>query len=152
MIARASRHLGTPSNISYTVDDVFTAPLPLAAFDVVVCIAALHHMDMAAALSRLASLVIPGGTLLILDFFSPITFGDWLAWSVGGCLTPAARLLRSGRLFREGSVRSAWAAHEADDRYSSVAEVRTLSSRLLPGSRVHRLLFRRYSILWRRAA
>jgi len=52
-------------DIRYEVTDLESADLEPSSFDVVAAVASLHHMDHHTALSRLASLVAPGGVLLV---------------------------------------------------------------------------------------
>jgi hypothetical protein len=49
-------------------------------------------------------------------------------------------------------VRRAWAEHGRLDRYPRVGQVRKICRELLPGARVRRHLFWRYSIVWRKAS
>jgi SAM-dependent methyltransferase len=49
--------------IRYVRGDFLTYPFEPASFDVVTTVAALHHMDVAAALARVRDLLKPGGVL-----------------------------------------------------------------------------------------
>ena len=152
MIARARSHPDTPSNIDYSVNDVFSAPLALASFDAIVSIAAVHHMDMTAAFLRFASLLRPGGTLLVVDLLSTGSLLDRLASLGAYVLAPAVRFWNAGRLFQPRAVRAAWAIHETHDTFTTLRDVRALSQSVLPGSRVQRRLFWRYCLIWKRPA
>jgi ubiquinone/menaquinone biosynthesis C-methylase UbiE len=150
MISRAQTHSGTPSNIEYAVSDVFSAPMKEASFDAVVSIAAVHHMDMEAAFLRFASLLRPGGTLLVVDLLTSGSLLDRLASLRAWLLAPIVRFWSSGRLFQTPAVRAAWAIHEKHDSFTTLRDVRALSEKALPGSRVSRRLFWRYCLIWRR--
>ena len=60
------------------------------------------------------------------------------------------RLIHHGRLLPRREVRAAWAAHEAHDAYTTMKEVRTLCTDILPGARVRKHLLWRYSIVWQK--
>jgi hypothetical protein len=49
-------------------------------------------------------------------------------------------------------VHAAWAPHEQHDRVPTPRFLRDAASRALPGARMHRHLFWRYSIVWTRPA
>ena len=57
----ADRGLG----VDYVLGDFRTVELEPASFDFICSIAALHHMDAAAGLERMADLLRPGGRLVI---------------------------------------------------------------------------------------
>ena len=50
-------------DIAYLLGDAMTEPLAAESFDVVTCVAVLHHLGTERGLTRLASLVAPGGVL-----------------------------------------------------------------------------------------
>lgn len=151
MIDHATQLLA-PANLRFLIADVFSADLSPASFDAIVSIAALHHMNLPDALDRLASLLRPGGTLVILDLFRSSSLSDRLVSWAGTLLAPPVRLLHSGRLFRTPTVRAAWAAHEVYDRYVTLPTLRATASALLPGAQVRRHIFWRYSVTWTKAA
>jgi ubiquinone/menaquinone biosynthesis C-methylase UbiE len=63
---KSARRQDSQSEIEYLVGDFLTFPFAPASLDVVVCVAALHHMDAEAALRRMVELLRPAGTLAIL--------------------------------------------------------------------------------------
>jgi len=151
MIQRALQR-PAPPNVQFSVADVFGGSLSSASFDAIVSVAALHHMDIEQALRRFVELLRPGGTLAILDLFSPASAYERLISCLGTVLAPPVRLLKSGRLFRSRVVRTAWSAHEAYDHYLTLPIVESVANALMPGSRVRPHLFWRYSLWWTKAA
>jgi SAM-dependent methyltransferase len=121
-------------------------------FECVASIATLHHLDTAATLARMRDALALGGTLLVLDLFRVSGPGDLAASALAAPLNVLLRLAKTGRPRARADVRRAWEEHGRHDRYPTVAEVRALCARLLPGARVRRHLFWRYSIVWRRSA
>ena len=63
--------------IQYIEGDVLTYPFPLASFDFITAVAALHHLPLRPALARLRDLLKPGGTLAVVGLFRSQTFGDF---------------------------------------------------------------------------
>jgi 2-polyprenyl-3-methyl-5-hydroxy-6-metoxy-1,4-benzoquinol methylase len=61
MIGIARRR--TPANVTCSVADVMTAPLPEGCYDAVLSLAVLHHLPLRPALERFAAALKPGGTL-----------------------------------------------------------------------------------------
>jgi SAM-dependent methyltransferase len=143
------RSAGYP-NLAFRVADVAEAALPEAAFDVVLSVAALHHLPFAPTVRRLAAAVRPGGWLLVQDLVdrrglahAPANAAAWLA-----------RLVRSARAGpRAAGARAAAAcyrAHGRGERYLSPAAAARAYAAVLPGARVVHHLEWRYTAAWRR--
>ena len=67
-MSRSSTGPGEQDNgagVEYVNGDFLTYDLRPESFDVIVSVAALHHMNPAAALSRMRQLLRPGGTLAV---------------------------------------------------------------------------------------
>jgi ubiquinone/menaquinone biosynthesis C-methylase UbiE len=60
-IDQARRHSRT-GQIEFVRGDFLTCPYQPSSFELITCVAALHHMDPAAALTRMKLLLAPGGT------------------------------------------------------------------------------------------
>jgi ubiquinone/menaquinone biosynthesis C-methylase UbiE len=150
MVHRARSLSGAVENVEFRQADVCTWDLPPATFDCIVSIATLHHLPIEETLKKLEAALRPGGVLLVLDLYQTQTLADWM-WSA--LAYPWNRLLRTWHLRRlrePAHVRRAWAEHARHDVYPTLAEIRALAERLLPGAAVHRHLFWRYSLIWRK--
>jgi 2-polyprenyl-3-methyl-5-hydroxy-6-metoxy-1,4-benzoquinol methylase len=124
----------------YRLGDFLREPLEPASFDLVTCAAALHHMDPAAALGRMAELVRPGGVVAILG----------LARSTARDLPLDAAAALASRAHR---IRKGWWSSPAPRVWPAphtYAEMRELTRRVLPGARFRRHLLFRYTIVWLR--
>ncbi len=108
-------------------------------YDFVSCIAALHHMPFDDAVRRLRDAVAPGGVLAVLGLAKEKTLWDW-AVSVSSVPFEVVR-----RLVRDDPVDRA----PIRDWSMSVDEIKAGSARLIPGARVRRHLYWRYSLVWR---
>ena len=135
------------ANVEYRLADVMTMELPAETFDVVVSVAALHHMPFDAALAILVSALRPGGRLLIQD----IVARPGLRHVPINALALVVRLMRWGRLTSEvPAVARLYREHGARDRYLLPQEIETRFRRALPGARVLHHLEWRYTAVWDR--
>jgi SAM-dependent methyltransferase len=150
MIRLARERSADVPNLELRLADAATWEIPRESFDCVASVATLHHLDAAATLARMRDALAPGGTLLVLDLFRVSGPGDFAASALAVPLNLLLRLARTGRPRAHPDVRRAWEEHGRHDRYPTLGEVRALCARLLPGARVRRHLFWRYSIVWRK--
>ncbi|CAM3468595.1 trans-aconitate 2-methyltransferase [Kibdelosporangium persicum] len=123
--------------ISYVVADALTYDFQMS-FDFIASVAALHHVDAAAALARFDSLLRPGGTMVIVGLARP-TMRD-VPYELAGAV--AARMHRRTKGYWEHPSPTCWPPPET---YSSM---RRLASTLLPGVRYRRHILSRYSLTW----
>ena len=91
------------TGVEYVVGDFMTHPFEPGSFDHIASIAALHHMDAAAALHRMRELLAPGGTLAIVGLARPRYPADSRsrppersAIASSGCAGPTGRTRRRG--------------------------------------------------------
>jgi ubiquinone/menaquinone biosynthesis C-methylase UbiE len=149
-IAKAqSKH---QSNIEFQVADARTWVFPVGAFDCVASIATLHHLPMEETLLKMRKALKVGGTLAVLDLYESAGLVDVLTGMVAMPVSFVLRLIKTGRLRAPRQVREAWAEHGRHDTYPSLAGVREVCERVLPGAEVRKHLLWRYSIMWRKAA
>jgi SAM-dependent methyltransferase len=120
--------------------------LPAAGFDAVCSVATFHHLPLDAALARAASLVRPGGWLLVVDLFQPVGVGGFFHNAFSWLL---ARWEGRHQPRPSPAARDAWRAHERNDSHPTLAEVRAAAA-LLPGARVAVRARWRWTLAWRR--
>jgi ubiquinone/menaquinone biosynthesis C-methylase UbiE len=145
MVARASAHPISQPNLHYTCADFLVHAYPPASFDCVVSIAALHHLPLPQALARMADVLKPGGRLLVLDLYQVATAGDLLISAAGIAASVAARAARPMR--QSEALRAAWEEHKPLDHYLTISEIKSACSALLPGARIRRHIYFRYSLI-----
>jgi ubiquinone/menaquinone biosynthesis C-methylase UbiE len=134
---QAQAHEG---RVTFVVADFLAAVLSEASFDFVCANTSLHHMDFAAALTKMAGVLSPGGRLAVIGLASDRSLGDFVASAAG---VPANLFYRA--VFHEGN--SGAPIKDPDMTWS---QVRSTAKTLLPGVRYHRHLLWRYSLLWRK--
>jgi ubiquinone/menaquinone biosynthesis C-methylase UbiE len=147
MVDRA-RRAGTLDQASFRVGNFLELDFSAQSFDCIVSAAALHHMDHAAALARMAGLLSPGGRLIVHDLRSSAGLWDSARGCVALAHTVFHRLRRTGRLRPSKRVREVWARHGTSESYVSLGQVRNMACRLLPGVEVIDHWLWRYTIIW----
>ncbi|MEU4805961.1 class I SAM-dependent methyltransferase [Actinosynnema sp. NPDC023587] len=131
---------GSAPGVDFRRADVLTDDLG-GPYDFVSCLAVLHHLPFDAGLTRLRDAVAPGGVLAVLGLAKEKTLWDW-ALSLAS--TP---LNLAQRVVRDDPVGSA----PVRDWFMGVDEVKAGAARLVPGARVRRHLYWRYSLVWAKA-
>jgi 2-polyprenyl-3-methyl-5-hydroxy-6-metoxy-1,4-benzoquinol methylase len=111
-------------------------------YDVVTAIAVVHHLDLSVALTAMRRLTKPGGKLLIVGCYRSATASDYLVDVVAIPANLLARLLKS---CHASSARIAMSARTAP-ACTTLGQVRTVVADVLPGARVRRRLFWRYTL------
>ncbi|MGI5350510.1 class I SAM-dependent methyltransferase [Streptomyces sp. CA-250714] len=139
MIACARGLAADCSNVTFIEGDFLTADLPVAGYDFICSVSAVHHMDFEAALTRMCELLRPGGTLVVVGLAREATLGEWAAMIAAAPVVRMTKVLR--RAHSPGGM-------PATDPQMSYGEVRATARRLLPGVRYRRHVLRRYSLTW----
>ncbi|MDE3722172.1 class I SAM-dependent methyltransferase [Nocardiopsis sp. N85] len=140
----ARRATDPRAGISFRVGDA-AADLPEGPFDVITCVAVLHHLPFAPTLERLRGRLAPGGVLVVLGVHRAAMFTDHLIDAAAVPANLAMGLFRSrgGPAPRPTSMtaRTAPAA-------MTLPEIAREAGRALPGVRLRRHLFWRHSLVW----
>jgi len=143
-VVQRARAAGVDASSAVTLvrGDALQPRIPGEPFDVVTCVAALHHLPLDAALERLRDLTAPGGVLVIVGLARNASVWDWIVSGVG---VPANRVARAVRGdYRHGAPIA--------DPQESYGDIRAAARRILPGVKYRRRLYWRYTLVWRRAA
>lgn len=148
MIESARRQSASFSNIEYVQVDVRDWSVPNASVDCVVSVTTLHHLDHEPFLRSVCQWLRPGGRLLIVDLVLDAGMVDMLRSSIAYPASAALRLLRTGRLGMPRDLRDAWRAHGNTDRYLSFTDAKSFYGAELPGAKIRRHFFWRYSVVW----
>ncbi|MFF4630266.1 class I SAM-dependent methyltransferase [Streptomyces griseorubiginosus] len=116
-------------------------------YDVITCVAVLHHLPLAAALSHFRRHLAPGGTLVVVGCAREDTWVQHLLGLVSVLLNPLYGWARNrGRRAAAPPLAMTAVTRQPDVPYTElVREVR----RVLPGARLRRRLFWRYTLVWR---
>lgn len=125
--------------VSLVQGDLLDAPFAPASFDGVACLMVLHHVDEEAGLRRMADLLRPGGTLVVLGC-GRRTWRD-LPWDAVGFATHRVLTWRRGGFWVQDSP-MVWPPPH------TWPEIRALCERVLPGCRWERKVLFRYLLTW----
>ncbi|WP_026150447.1 class I SAM-dependent methyltransferase [Streptomyces prunicolor] len=152
IIARA-REL-TPPGVSgvsgvpvvFTVADA-RAGIPAGPYDVITCVAALHHLPFAETLTRFRDQLAPGGTLVVVGCAREADAVDDALGLVSVPLNLAMGWVKNrGRRAVSRPVAMTAVTRPPEMTF---AEVRREAIRVLPRVRPRRRLFWRYTLVWR---
>ncbi|MBO0775855.1 MAG: class I SAM-dependent methyltransferase [Actinobacteria bacterium] len=149
-VLASARQQDGGAGIEYLHGDFLAWDFGPEPFDLIVSVAALHHMDQAAALTRMRDLLRPGGALAVVGLARsgaadlPV---DLAAVPVNLALRVRHRDWPQARRAR-GEVMAPviWPPPH------TYREVRQLAADLLPGVCYRRRLLWRYSLIWRKPA
>ncbi|MBF6049457.1 methyltransferase domain-containing protein [Streptomyces sp. NRRL B-1677] len=145
IVARARELTAPDAAVSFTVGDALSETPP-GPYDVITCVATIHHLPFSDALIGFRRHLAPGGTLVVVGVTRARTLGDHL---LGAAAIPS-------------NVAVAWyknKGREAPRPISMTAPTRPATMtfqdvvrdtrRALPGARFRRRLFWRYTLVWR---
>lgn len=141
-----AQDLTSPSDpATYSVGDALTGTPP-GPYDVITCVAALHHMPFAQALAHFRQLLAPGGLLVVVGLYQASTVTDY---ALSGAAIPLNLLVgwvkNGGRRTRQlDSILAR--TRPATMTFPDIARQ---ARDVLPGARLRRRLFFRYTLLWR---
>jgi ubiquinone/menaquinone biosynthesis C-methylase UbiE len=133
---------GFAPKVSFVEADFLSHPLTDASFDFACANTALHHMDFAAALAKLARIIRPGGRLAVIGLAREGSAADYVIAAAGIPANTYHKVVR-------GHGNSGAPIMDADMTW---AQVRETARRALPGVRYRRHLLWRYSLRWDKPA
>ena len=149
MIAQARALHPQAPRVRWLTGDLPDPGLPLdpAGYDVVTALSSLHHLPLRPGLARLAGLLRPGGVLVIVGLYRNASAAEYAfeafrqpANAVVGVVMAARG--RAGKPHDAGMP--VWPAE------ASWREITAAARDLVPGARLRRRFFWRYSLLWHR--
>lgn len=142
-LSRARRRLERMPNAEALAHNIMEPGLAerLGTFETVTCVAVLHHLPLDEGLAALGALVAPGGRLIVIGLAAEKSPWDWII--SGLSILPIRVMSAWHRETRDVGVVTARARE-------SLGEIRAASSRILPGARVRRRFYYRYSLVWDR--
>ncbi|MGC3000681.1 class I SAM-dependent methyltransferase [Streptomyces sp. G35A] len=144
IVARAQELTPSDAPVTFTTADALTGA-PAASYDVITCVAALHHLPFTDALAHFRRHLAPGGTLVVV--------GLWRAQSPGDHLLGAAAVplnAATGWIKNKGRTACPPVSMTAPVRPATMSfpEIVREARRILPGARLRRWLFWRYTLVW----
>ncbi|MEV5158469.1 class I SAM-dependent methyltransferase [Streptomyces sp. NPDC053728] len=144
VVARA-RDLTAPAlPVVFTVQDAAVG-LPSGPYDVITCVAALHHLPFPGTLARFRGSLTPGGTLVVVGVARAETFVDHALGALAIPMNVVMALVRNRgrRVARPASMTA-----RTRPAVMSFAEIARDARDVLPGARLRRRLFWRWTLVW----
>jgi len=151
MIRLAGEHSKLYPNIEFVVGDVMRSQFPDNRFDCIATLTTLHHLPMEDILRRIRKALKPGGVFVCLDLYQRSSLTDLLFDSAAYPASLFLTLIKTGKPRPPREVREAYAEHGKTDTYLALPQIEQMCADILPGARVSRHLFWRYSIVWKKA-
>jgi ubiquinone/menaquinone biosynthesis C-methylase UbiE len=142
MIALARERGQALANVTFLAGDFLDYPFEAESFGFACANTALHHMDFAAALAKMARILRPGGRLAVVGLGDNGSPADWI---IDAAAVPANRYYKLVR--GEGTSGAPVMAPGM-----TWAQARETARRVLPGVRYRRHLLWRYSLRWDKPA
>ncbi|MEV0913203.1 class I SAM-dependent methyltransferase [Streptomyces sp. NPDC049967] len=144
IVARA-RELTVPAApVTFSVGDALT-DIPPGSYDVITCVAALHHLPFSDAIGVFRRHLAPGGTLVVVGVARAQSTGDRLLGAAAVPLNVAMAWIKNrGRR----SARPASMTAPTRPAVMSFADIAREAGQLLPGARLRRRVFWRYTLVW----
>ncbi|MFH8899211.1 class I SAM-dependent methyltransferase [Streptomyces coeruleorubidus] len=144
--ARAREQTPTAVPVTYAVADA-PAGLPDGPYDVITCVAVVHHLPFTRALEAFRDRLAPGGTLVIVGVSREGTPADHLLSAASIPLNIVMALLKNRCRPAPRPVSMTARTRPPDMTFPEIVrEARTV----LPGARLRRRLFWRYTLVWHR--
>jgi SAM-dependent methyltransferase len=143
VIAAARGRAQARPNAVFAVRDLMDLPGE-GQYDAVTAVAVVHHLPLTQALSKMRSLVAPGGRIVIIGCYREATTTDYLVSLAAIPVNMIVGLLKSAHA---DAARVAMSAPTAAPQ-ETLAEIRQAAARVLPGALVRRRLFWRYTLTY----
>jgi SAM-dependent methyltransferase len=133
------------SNIYYQQADFLGADLPQSTYDAIVAIASVHHMDLSEVLQKMRQLLRPSGKLLILGLYRETSILDYIYSAISIPLN-----LIYLHWHRRSNERAIDIAPTRSPQLS-LSQITSVATSLIPGCKIRRHLFWRYSLIWQKS-
>ncbi|MEV3869750.1 class I SAM-dependent methyltransferase [Streptomyces sp. NPDC049906] len=146
LVEQAQRRTAPGAPITFTCGDALVEPA-CGPFDVITCVAVAHHLPHVEALARFRRLLAPGGTLVIVGVARPASPVDRV---LGAVAVPLNVLMAVWKNRGRRVPRPVAMTAPVRPAVMTFAEVVRDARRELPGARLRRRVFWRYTLVWRK--
>lgn len=139
-LMKARERLSDHPDVQTVLGDFLASPeLDTRHFDLITCVATLHHMPLVPALERMRNLLAPGGLLRVVGLSANKTISDWAF---------AATMLVPVQMMSKIHHESGYPDMTTVQPSESLTEIREAAAAVLPGSQVRRRFYYRYTLTW----
>ncbi|MFE3489212.1 MULTISPECIES: methyltransferase domain-containing protein [Streptomyces] len=146
IVERARERTAPGAPVTFSVGDALE-DVPSGLYDVITCVATVHHLPLGEALTHFRRLLAPGGTLIIVGLYRPRSLSDHLIDAVALPSNIAMAWVKN-----RGRRAPRPVAMTAPTRAATTAfpDIVRDARHVLPGARLRRRLFWRYTLVWKR--
>ncbi|MCZ1012378.1 class I SAM-dependent methyltransferase [Streptomyces lydicus] len=146
IVSRAQRLTSPATPVTFTVADALTG-IPAGPYNVITCVATIHHLPFSEALTVFRRHLAPGGTLVIVGLSRAQTAGDYALGALASPLNAVTGWLKNKGRRAPRPVSMTALTRPAE---MSHADIVSEAHDALPGARLRRRLFWRYTLVWHR--
>jgi 2-polyprenyl-3-methyl-5-hydroxy-6-metoxy-1,4-benzoquinol methylase len=146
ILERAREATPADAPVAYTLAEA-PSRLPPGPYDVITCVAVLHHLPLAESLVRFREELASGGTLVVVGCARAEGALDHALGLAAVALNPLIGWVKNRG--RPASHRPVSMTAPVRDPEMTFAEIGRAARRILPGVRLRRRLFWRYTLVWR---
>ncbi len=145
IVARAQELTPAAAPVTFTAADALTG-IPADSYDVITCVATIHHLPFTEALPHFRRHLAPGGTLVVVGLWRAQTPVDHLLGTTAIPLNAA-----TGWIKNKGRTAPRPVSMTAPTRPPAMIfpDIVAATRHALPGARLRRRLFWRYTLTWR---
>ncbi|WP_435598169.1 class I SAM-dependent methyltransferase [Streptomyces anulatus] len=146
IVERARERTAPGAPVTFSVGDALE-DVPSGSYDVITCVATIHHLPFGEALTHFRRHLAPGGTLIVVGLYRPRSRSDYLLDAVAIPSNIAMAWIKN-----KGRKAPRPAAMTAPTRPATMAfaDIVRDARLVLPGARPRRRLFWRYTLVWKR--
>lgn len=145
---KAARKNNKDGRVSFLVGDVMEDDIGKAKYDCIATIAAAHHLPMKEFLSKMKDALKKDGVFLLLDLYKADTIMDYVVCAAAVPFHILGMLAIDRRIRTSEEERTAWDEHGKHDKYLTLREIKSICDEIMPGAKVKRHFYWRYSIVW----
>jgi 2-polyprenyl-3-methyl-5-hydroxy-6-metoxy-1,4-benzoquinol methylase len=145
LIARARELTDPGTSVTFAMGDALADTAP-GRYEVITCVATLHHLPFAEALDHFRGQLAPGGTLVVLGISRLQGLGDQL---LGAVAIPANVVMGCVKNRGRSGTRPVAMTAPVREATMTFREIVRETHHILPGARLRRRLFWRYTLTWR---
>src|SRR6185312_2956254 len=128
-----------------TLDETARDPQRAHVFDLITMVAVLHHLPLAPAIDQVRQLLAPGGRLLVVGLARPHSPADLAVDLASAVTNPVVGLIKHPQAMRGPRETPPFPVRDPTETFD---DIRRLAGSALPGARIRRRVFFRYTLEW----
>ena len=137
---RASSDACDNSHVQILEGDFMSYSFEENSFDLITAVAVLHHLPLVPALTRVRSLLAPGGVLAVIGLYRPESILDF-ASAIAAIPIDWSMKMRRGYYKVDAPILAS---------RQTLCDIKAACDQQLPGTEIKRRLLYRYSLFWRK--